>query len=163
MAADAASAPPLFRFTRSAAEIAALRAVCRAWQGGPERFWSFDDVLAATQRPGALAFFAAASAGAAWDACAFADVGPFTADLLYIYVTPAARRGGLARALLSRMVAKLGTRPQLESLSLEVRAANVAAQALYERFGMRRVNTRRAYYRDGEDALVYMLELKNHA
>lgn len=39
------------------------------------------------------------------------------------------------------------------SLTLEVRASNEAAQALYRRFGMAPVGVRKQYYRD-EDALI---------
>jgi hypothetical protein len=42
-----------------------------------------------------------------------------------------------------------------ESLTLEVRVANFAAQALYRAYGFRLAGLRRGYYRDtGEDALV---------
>lgn len=40
-----------------------------------------------------------------------------------------------------------------EALTLEVRASNEAAQALYRRFGMAPVGVRKQYYRD-EDALI---------
>lgn len=60
--------------------------------------------------------------------------------------------------------ARIGTRLMLElagtaiaraarSLTLEVRVSNVAAQALYRRFGMAPVGVRKNYYRT-EDALI---------
>lgn len=60
--------------------------------------------------------------------------------------------------------ARIGTRLMLalieealeagaEALTLEVRASNEAAQALYRRFGMAPVGVRKHYYRD-EDALI---------
>ncbi len=59
---------------------------------------------------------------------------------------------------------KLGTRLMLalvsaakqanaKSLTLEVRASNVAAQRLYQRFGMAPVGVRKKYYKD-EDAMI---------
>ena len=57
------------------------------------------------------------------------------------------------------MAVKLGAR----NLFLEVRPSNEAAQALYRRFGFRKVAVRRDYYpaRTGrEDALVLTLPLK---
>lgn len=64
----------------------------------------------------------------------------------------------------SRRAERLGTRLMLElvddarqggagSLTLEVRASNAAAQALYRRFGMAPVGLRKRYYVD-EDALI---------
>jgi ribosomal-protein-alanine N-acetyltransferase len=44
--------------------------------------------------------------------------------------------------------------------TLEVRRSNTAAIALYERAGFRTVHVRSNYYqRDGEDALVMLLDL----
>jgi ribosomal-protein-alanine N-acetyltransferase len=72
--------------------------------------------------------------------------------LMNIAVDPAARRRGVATALLERMIDRAG--PE-QSFTLEVRPSNAGAIALYERFGFRSAGTRRRYYRDtGEDALI---------
>lgn len=66
---------------------------------------------------------------------------------------PGHRRLGLARRLLE----ELRTRAPILGLSqvfLEVAAGNAAALALYERVGFQRTGLRRAYYRDGEDAVL---------
>jgi len=69
-------------------------------------------------------------------------------------VTPESRRHGLARLMLEELLERarrLGT----PSVTLEVRVANDAAQALYRAHGFRLAGLRRGYYRDdGEDALV---------
>lgn len=144
-----------FRFTRSETQIAELRKVCRLWQAGPERFWSFDDVLAALSRSGSVGFYASVAVDGPWQGVIFADVGPFSADLLYVYVLPEARQSGAGRLLVRQLVAELASRPQIEALFLEVRAGNVAAQRLYTSLGMSEVGRRKAYYADGEDALVF--------
>ncbi len=60
------------------------------------------------------------------------------------------RRRGVASAILSRMLEE-----PLEFLSLEVRAGNLPAIALYERFGFTRCGLRRGYYTNPtEDALI---------
>jgi ribosomal protein S18 acetylase RimI-like enzyme len=150
----ASEAPPLHRFVRSEPQVNALRAMCGEWQTGDERFWAFDDVLEAVSRPASLAFFAAATPASGWDGVIIADVGPFTADLLYVHVRPPARRHGLGRRLVERLLDELEGRPQIESLFLEVRASNAGAQALYAQLGLAPVGRRRAYYQNGEDALV---------
>ena len=64
------------------------------------------------------------------------------------------RRRGVARTLLADLLATARAR-RVESLTLEVRVSNFAAQALYHAHGFRLAGLRRGYYRDtGEDALV---------
>ena len=71
-----------------------------------------------------------------------------------VAVDPAFRRRGVASALL-RAVTEEALRRGLRFLSLEVRAGNEAAIALYESFGFVAVGRRRGYYlRPPEDALI---------
>ena len=66
---------------------------------------------------------------------------------------------GLGGELLRALVAEARRRGAGELL-LEVRAENVAAQALYARHGFERIGVRRGYYRPGgTDALVLRLRL----
>jgi ribosomal-protein-alanine N-acetyltransferase len=88
-------------------------------------------------------------------------VGAGGGHLGNLAVVPEARRRGVAHALMSdlRERARL---VRAESLTLEVRASNFAAQALYRAHGFRLAGLRRGYYRDtGEDALV--MEWRNDA
>ena len=74
-------------------------------------------------------------------------------QILKVGVDPARRRCGIARELLARVAADardLGA----TRCSLEVRAGNAAAQALYKALGFRSLGTRPRYYSDGEDALI---------
>jgi ribosomal-protein-alanine N-acetyltransferase len=72
--------------------------------------------------------------------------------LMNIAVEPAARRHGLGSMLLEEMLERAG---HDEPITLEVRASNAPAIALYEQFGFRAAGTRRRYYADtGEDALI---------
>jgi [ribosomal protein S18]-alanine N-acetyltransferase len=45
-----------------------------------------------------------------------------------------------------------------ERVTLEVRAENAAAQALYRKYGFSPVSRRKSYYADGEDAVVMWIE-----
>lgn len=78
------------------------------------------------------------------------------AHLLNLSVAATAQRRGHGTALLReamRLARELGAR----HMYLEVRPSNAAGQALYRRFGFRRIAMRRGYYpaREGrEDALV---------
>ncbi len=78
------------------------------------------------------------------------------AEVVMIATHPAARRRGVATALLEDALAALDNR----ALFLEVAERNRAARALYARFGFEPVGRRRGYYRISsgrEDALVLRL------
>jgi ribosomal-protein-alanine N-acetyltransferase len=83
------------------------------------------------------------------------------AHLLNLSIALRHQRRGHGSALLHEAL-ELANRRGASSLFLEVRPSNAAAQALYARFGFRRVGLRRGYYpaQSGrEDALVYTVEL----
>ena len=74
-------------------------------------------------------------------------------DMMNIAVFPASRRQGVARALIEALVSALRERGS-KQLTLEVRASNGPAKALYGSMGFVRVGCRRGYYlspkEDGE-------------
>lgn len=73
---------------------------------------------------------------------------------------PRARRRGVARGLLRRLVAEARAWGA-SRVFLEVRELNQAAQTLYASEGFEVVGRRRRYYNDtGEDALVMMLHME---
>lgn len=76
------------------------------------------------------------------------------AELLRIAVAPQARRRGVATLLLRHSEERLA-RMGIDELNLEVRVSNDGARHFYEAEGWRRTGLRRAYYRDGEDAVLY--------
>jgi ribosomal-protein-alanine N-acetyltransferase len=80
------------------------------------------------------------------------------AELLRVAVHPDARRRGLARALLLEGLERL-RQARIQVCFLEVRVENKPAIALYEDLGFSWVGLRRAYYQDGADAMVFVLEL----
>lgn len=72
-----------------------------------------------------------------------------------IAVAPEFRKQSIGEALLDHMVRKseeLG----LSIITLEVRAGNEAAMALYEKMGFRNVGTRPGYYAKGSEDAVLM-------
>ena len=71
-----------------------------------------------------------------------------------VAVSPDYRRQGIADALIERL-REISEALGLSFVTLEVRAGNVPAIALYEKHGFRRVGLRRNYYeRPKEDALI---------
>lgn len=74
--------------------------------------------------------------------------------LVTIAVDPPFQRLGIAARLLLNCFEQ-ARKAEMPSLVLEVRESNTTAQALYERFGFKRLGRLRNYYKDdGEDALV---------
>lgn len=73
-------------------------------------------------------------------------------------VHPDARRRRIGERLLQRLF-EIAYEIDAEWLTLEVRASNLAAQKLYEKYGFRRAGVRRRYYSDNnEDALIMWTE-----
>lgn len=79
-------------------------------------------------------------------------------QILNLATAPHMRRMGIAARLLEHAFDT--ALPSLQSAWLEVRAGNHSAIILYEKLGFRKQGVRRAYYRDGEDALL--MEKKFH-
>jgi len=78
----------------------------------------------------------------------------FEAHITNIAVDPSCRRQGIATLLMLRLVA-IAQDWGLDDVTLEVRASNDAARALYERFGFVQDGVRPRYYAEsGEDALI---------
>lgn len=76
--------------------------------------------------------------------------------LLNLCVDPKRQRQGIGRSLLEFMIAQ-AKKAEVDSLWLEVRAGNDAAQRLYAAYGFEQVGLRKAYYpakQGREDALV---------
>ena len=75
-------------------------------------------------------------------------------------VSPDARRQGIARALLRELLARAAERA-LAFVTLEVRASNAPAIALYAQAGFESVGTRRNFYTaPTEDAVLMTRFLK---
>lgn len=88
---------------------------------------------------------------------------PGEAELLNITVAPGARRSGLGRQLLERVLGAAHEQGA-ERMFLEVRASNLAARALYGRCGFVEVGLRKGYYagidNQREDAVLMAKELQ---
>ena len=80
------------------------------------------------------------------------------ADMMNIAVSARYRRRGIAQKLVERLVERLREK-NVCSLTLEVRASNEPAKALYSKLGFLPVGRRPNYYRNPkEDALILRKE-----
>ena len=79
-------------------------------------------------------------------------------DMMNIAVHPDFRRRGIAEALILELIDGLKAREN-HCLTLEVRASNTSAIALYGKLGFTQVGLRKNYYRNPrEDALILRKE-----
>ena len=79
-------------------------------------------------------------------------------DMMNVAVSPDARRRGIAEKLILELVEQLKKRDS-HCLTLEVRASNAPAIALYEKLQFTQVGRRPNYYRNPkEDALILRKE-----
>jgi [ribosomal protein S18]-alanine N-acetyltransferase len=74
--------------------------------------------------------------------------------IVTVAVRPSERRQGVGELLLLAAF-DLSREREIPALTLEVRASNAAAQALYEKYGFKRLGIRKRYYTDNnEDAVI---------
>jgi len=79
-------------------------------------------------------------------------------DMMNVAVHPDFRRRGVAEALILTLVEEL-KKQESHCLTLEVRASNVPAIALYEKLDFSQIGRRKNYYRNPrEDALILRKE-----
>ncbi len=98
--------------------------------------------------------------GGGGDAFLLARVAADEAELLTVAVRPAARRRGLARALMERACAQAAVLGA-DAVFLEVAEGNAAALGLYASLGFAPRGRRRNYYGAGRDALLLALPLRS--
>ena len=80
-------------------------------------------------------------------------------DMMNLAVCPDCRRRGIGKALVEALCTALAEGNAV-SLTLEVRASNEAAKALYDSLGFTRIGRRSRYYtRPTEDAELFRKEL----
>ena len=75
------------------------------------------------------------------------------ANITNVAVHPDWRRLGMARQMLTLLM-KIAEEQGLEGITLEVRASNHSAQALYAALGFTALGRRKGYYQDREDAVI---------
>jgi [ribosomal protein S18]-alanine N-acetyltransferase len=114
--------------------------------------WDMPSLKALLAQPGAIAFWA--------EAQGFVLIRSVAdeAEILTLAVKPAARRRGIASALVSAG-AEEAHRQGARTLFLEVAENNGAARALYTRLGFAAAGRRRDYYGAGQDALLLKAQL----
>lgn len=75
------------------------------------------------------------------------------ADITNIAVSPESRRCGLGGKILQILI-NISREKNMESINLEVRASNIPAIRLYEKYGFSQNGLRKRYYKGKEDAVL---------
>jgi len=132
----------------------ALMEICERWHE-EYGFWTYKQVRDALAQPNVFVTYQHELKDAnRWAVAAIFEHAADQCDLIYIYVLPAWRRQGLAKDHLLACMTHFYEKFQVGKLFLEVRPGNKPALALYQQLGMKEVGFRKAYYSNGDDALV---------
>lgn len=81
------------------------------------------------------------------------------AEILNFFVLKEYQGNGYGKMMLETFL-DIVDMANVPSVSLEVRESNKRAITLYEKYGFVYSHSRKNYYKDGENALVYILEVK---
>lgn len=81
-----------------------------------------------------------------------------TADIISIVVDKEYTKKGIASLLLNNIF-NFCKSNNINTILLEVRKSNIAAQKLYEKHGFKKISERKNYYDNIEDAYIYKKEL----
>jgi GNAT superfamily N-acetyltransferase len=144
-------------FTSSDEEVSLLRNFADEWG-----FWSVDDVLRILERESVFLYYTESFDSARSpiiESFIFFQKSDICTDLLYIAVHSECRKLGLGEKIFNEMVSILKDDENQKTLFLEVRMSNVSAQKLYEKVGMHKAEVKKSYYANGEDALIYRMNL----
>lgn len=132
------------------AQIAALEKICFS---DP---WSERSIV--SELDNKLAFWLVATEGETVAGYIGSQTVMEETDMMNVAVHPDYRRQGIAEALVSGLVEHLKAMGS-HCLTLEVRASNAPAIALYEKLGFAEIGRRKNYYRNPrEDALILRKE-----
>ena len=141
--------------SESVTQVAALEQICFA------RSWSLAAFESELRNPLAVYFVALAGG----EVVGYAGMHNILGEghITNIAVSAAKRRSGIARALLGALI-DFARLHGLTLLTLEVRASNAAAIALYEGAGFAAVGRRKAYYDNPrEDAIIMTRDFSGEA
>ncbi len=122
-----------------------------------DRSWGAQNLEGSFATPGVAVLFGGHRGAPPLGFAIWRDIG-MEAELLSIGVMPKVRENALGAALLVAVIGDAG-QAGAQKLFLEVDAGNQAALALYRKSGFLEIGRRRAYYRDGADALTMQLKL----
>jgi ribosomal-protein-alanine N-acetyltransferase len=78
--------------------------------------------------------------------------------IVSVSVQPQYRRHGLGTQLIRQSLEAMAAKYNVKEVILEVRVTNKPAICLYEIMGFKRIRTLKAYYRNGDDALLMALK-----
>ena len=145
-----------------------LKELADEWGG--EVFWSLDSCIATLRTQTNIISAALTLQNNHHNSVLAANTSPYSGwylatcqgadcELLFIYTAKIDRGLGLGQSLLLDLIARARQSIGIEAIFLEVRMSNQNAIKLYERHGFMLISKRQKYYSNGEDALVYRLNL----
>ena len=117
------------------------------------------EMFSSSMTVGNVRFFTAEEEGTVVGYLLLMEIAP-EAEILNLAVDPDRRREGIGDRLMAAAIGYAQDR-EIETLFLEVRESNLAAQSLYRKVGFMDLGRRKRYYRNPtEDAIMMMLPLE---
>ncbi len=114
-------------------------------------FWSIDRLLPVLKQEAYRGYFLCQ--GDEWHGFLLAFQGPYSVDVVYLYILKDARKRGLGQVLLKLFIAALARQKEMEGVFLEVAETNTDAINLYFTCGFKQFGKRKDYYGPGKHAL----------
>ena len=120
-------------------------------------FWSVSEVHKTLQDPhNHLLFLSCDESVDPWVGLVFFSLIGDSLDVIYIYISESFRRQGFGLKLLHEMETWANRKSgKTVSIYFEVRASHKGAMNLYEEFGAQKIDVRKRYYANQEDAFIY--------
>lgn len=87
-----------------------------------------------------------------------ANITPDFAEIMKIGVSENFQRQGIAKAMFKSLVQTIKQK-NMHTITLEVDHQNFNAISLYENLGFKQISTRKKYYKNGNDALIFVLTI----
>lgn len=117
------------------------------------------EMFSSSMTVGNVRFFTAEEEGTVVGYLLLMEIAP-EAEILNLAVDPDRRREGIGDRLMAAAIGYAQDR-EIETLFLEVRESNLAAQSLYRKVGFMDLGRRKRYYRNPtEDAIMMILPLE---
>ena len=127
-----------------------LRSLCKVWD-----FWTFERLIDSLKRKEYKFYYKTDINSQIWTGCLFIYKVFSISDVIYFFIFEEYRRKKIGLQFLEDYWKSYCLSTE-EKIILEVRASNHSAIKTYSKFGMRMISKRRKYYRDGEDALIFI-------
>lgn len=121
-------------------------------------FWGYEDIISSLDIEGTVLFYLAGNDNI-WRGVLLVRQSDDCVEIFYIFVSDVCRGKGYASLLMKEFIQYFKSISGVKRVFLEVRSSNSSAIKFYKNWEFTLEGTRKKYYKDGEDALIFKKEL----